>query len=61
LAGCYAEKCRKFSRLTADNTGYQGSGETQNLYADARHASVVSNLAGEIHRWQESAKDKLKL
>src|SRR6266566_2912249 len=35
--------------------------ETRNLYADRQYASVIARLAGEIHRWQESAKDKLKL
>ena len=35
--------------------------ETRNLYADRRYASVISRLADEIHRWQESAIDKLKV
>src|SRR5437899_913772 len=35
--------------------------ETGNLYSDRQYASVISRLAGEIHRWQESANDKLKL
>ena len=35
--------------------------ETRNLYADRQYASVISSLADEIHRWQESADDKLKL
>jgi hypothetical protein len=35
--------------------------ETRNLYSDPQHASVISHLAGEIHRWQESTNDKLKL
>ena len=35
--------------------------ETGNLYADRQYASVISRLAGEIHRWQESSRDKLKL
>ena len=35
--------------------------ETRNLYADREYASVISRLTGEVHRWQESAKDKLKL
>ena len=35
--------------------------ETRNLYADRQHASVISRLADEIHRWQESANDKLKV
>jgi arylsulfatase A-like enzyme len=35
--------------------------ETRNLYADQEYAPVVSRLASEIHRWQESASDRLKL
>src|SRR6266513_5810194 len=35
--------------------------ETRNLYLDRQYASVVSRLADEIHRWQESANDKLKV
>jgi arylsulfatase A-like enzyme len=35
--------------------------ETRNLYSERQYASVISHLAAEIHRWQESAKDKLKL
>ncbi len=35
--------------------------ETRNLYADRQYAPVVSRLADEIHRWQDSAKDKLRL
>jgi hypothetical protein len=35
--------------------------ETRNLYSNRQYASVISRLAGEIHRWQESANDKLKL
>ena len=35
--------------------------ETPNLYSDRQFASVTSRLAGEIHRWQESVNDKLKL
>ena len=35
--------------------------ETRNLYADRQHASVISRLTGEIHDWQESASDKLKV
>src|SRR5437773_2811828 len=35
--------------------------ETRNLYSDAQYASVVSRLSTEIHHWQESANDKLKL
>ena len=35
--------------------------ETHNLYSDAQFASMISQLAGEIHRWQESTNDKLRL
>ena len=35
--------------------------ETRNLYLDRQYASVISLLANEIHRWQESANDKLKV
>jgi arylsulfatase A-like enzyme len=35
--------------------------EARNLYADRQYASVVSRLSSEIHRWQESANDKLKV
>jgi arylsulfatase A-like enzyme len=35
--------------------------ETRNLYSDRQYASVISRLADEIHRWQESTNDKLKL
>jgi arylsulfatase A-like enzyme len=35
--------------------------ETRNLYSDRQYASVISRLAGEIHRWQESTHDKLKI
>ena len=35
--------------------------ETRNLYEDQQCASVISRLAGEIHRWQESTSDKLKV
>jgi arylsulfatase A-like enzyme len=35
--------------------------ETRNLYADRQHAPMISRLTDEIHRWQESTKDKLKL
>jgi choline-sulfatase len=35
--------------------------ETRNIYADRKYASVISRLADEIHRWQQSANDKLKL
>jgi arylsulfatase A-like enzyme len=35
--------------------------ETRNLYSDRQYASVISRLAGEIRRWQQSTNDKLKL
>lgn len=35
--------------------------ETRNLYADRRHALVISRLTDEIQRWQESTNDKLKV
>ncbi len=35
--------------------------ETRNLYSDAQYASVISRLAIEIHRWQHSADDKLRI
>ena len=35
--------------------------ETCNLYSDRQCASVISRFAGEIHRWQESTKDKLRI
>ena len=35
--------------------------ETRNLYSDRQYASVVSRLAGEIHCWQQSTNDKLRL
>ena len=35
--------------------------EARNPYAERQYASVVSRLTGEIHRWQESVNDKLKL
>jgi len=35
--------------------------ETRSLYSNARYASVISKLAGEIYRWQEATNDKLKL
>jgi arylsulfatase A-like enzyme len=35
--------------------------ETSNLYADRQYVSVVSRLGDEIHRWQESANDRLKV
>src|SRR5437660_2623414 len=35
--------------------------ETRNLYKDQQCASVISRLADQIHRWQESTNDKLKV
>jgi arylsulfatase A-like enzyme len=35
--------------------------ETRNLYADRQYASVISRLSDEVHRWQESNHDKLKV
>src|SRR5438046_5695789 len=35
--------------------------ETRNLYSDAQYASVITRLAIEIHRWQHSADDKLRI
>jgi arylsulfatase A-like enzyme len=35
--------------------------ETRNLYSDRQSASVISRLTGEIHRWQDSSQDKLKV
>jgi arylsulfatase A-like enzyme len=35
--------------------------ETRNVYSDPACASVISRLAGEIHRWQEFTHDKIKL
>jgi arylsulfatase A-like enzyme len=35
--------------------------ETRNLYLDRQYASVISRYAGEIHKWQESTHDKLKI
>jgi arylsulfatase A-like enzyme len=35
--------------------------ETRNLYANRQYASVISRLAGEIHRWQDVNHDKLKI
>src|SRR5437773_3637837 len=35
--------------------------ETRNLYSDREYASVISRCADEIHRWQESVDDRLKL
>jgi len=35
--------------------------ETRNLYSDRQYASMISRCAGQIHRWQESAHDRLKI
>jgi arylsulfatase A-like enzyme len=35
--------------------------ETLNLYSHQQYASVISRLTGEIHRWQDSSHDKLKI
>jgi arylsulfatase A-like enzyme len=35
--------------------------EAHNLYSEPQYSSVISRRAGEIHRWQERAKDKLKI
>jgi arylsulfatase A-like enzyme len=35
--------------------------ETRNLYSDRQYASVISRLAGKVHRWQEATNDKLKI
>jgi arylsulfatase A-like enzyme len=35
--------------------------ETRNLYGDREYASVISRYTDEIHRWQESTNDKLKI
>ena len=35
--------------------------EARNLYSDRQYASVIYRLTDEIHRWQESANDKLKV
>jgi hypothetical protein len=35
--------------------------ETRNFYSERQYASVVSRLASEIHGWQESANDKLRI
>src|SRR6266487_3177628 len=35
--------------------------ETRNLYSDRQYASVISRCASEIHRWQESTHDRLKV
>jgi arylsulfatase A-like enzyme len=35
--------------------------ETRNLYSDRQYTSVISRLTDEIHRWQESTNDKVKI
>jgi arylsulfatase A-like enzyme len=35
--------------------------ETRNLYSDRQYASVISRFSGEIHRWQQSTNDRLKI
>jgi arylsulfatase A-like enzyme len=35
--------------------------EMRNLYSDRQYASVISRYTDEIHRWQESTNDKLRL
>jgi arylsulfatase A-like enzyme len=35
--------------------------ETRNLYSDRQYASVISRCTCEIHRWQESVHDRLKI
>jgi arylsulfatase A-like enzyme len=35
--------------------------ETRNLYSDRQYASVISQHADEIHRWQEFAHDTLRI
>jgi arylsulfatase A-like enzyme len=35
--------------------------ETRNLYGDRQYESFISRLTNEIHRWQQSTEDKLKL
>jgi arylsulfatase A-like enzyme len=35
--------------------------ETRNLYADREYASLISRFTDEIHKWQESTHDKLKI
>jgi arylsulfatase A-like enzyme len=37
------------------------SSETRNLFADQQYASVISRLSDDVHRWQESNHDKLKV
>ena len=35
--------------------------EKQNLYDYAERKDVISRLTGDIHRWQESVSDKIKV
>jgi arylsulfatase A-like enzyme len=35
--------------------------ETRNLYSDRQYAPVISRYTDEIHRWQESTQDRLKI
>ncbi|MEP7016189.1 MAG: sulfatase-like hydrolase/transferase [Verrucomicrobiota bacterium] len=35
--------------------------ETRNVYEDRQYASVILRLSGEIHRWQETTHDALKV
>jgi Domain of unknown function (DUF4976) len=35
--------------------------EAHNLYSDPQYVSMISRCAGEIHRWHESAHDRLKI
>jgi hypothetical protein len=35
--------------------------EAHNLYSDPQYASVISRRTGEIHRWQKSTNDRLRL
>jgi arylsulfatase A-like enzyme len=35
--------------------------ETRNLYAERQYSSVITRLTDEIHQWQESVNDKLKV
>jgi arylsulfatase A-like enzyme len=35
--------------------------ETRNLYSDAQYAKIISRYTGEIHRWQESVGDTVRV
>jgi arylsulfatase A-like enzyme len=35
--------------------------ETRNLYSERQYAPVIARLAAEIHRWQKSEKDRLRV